>query len=499
MANPLHYYQEQAKRDLISVLFERTAALDGSDTGIGKTYTACGVIKSLELPTLAVIPKIAITGWQAAADHVGTELDVINWEMLRTGRTPFGWWDHPRTAENARYKCARCLEEVELEDYLQSLEAGTLAETELGCRCNSGGEHTLIKVKKHHYGKFNLHPGIRFLVFDEVHRGNAMKSLNAEMLIAAKRQGVFTLALSATPAASPLQFRALGYLLGMHELTGDAGFYAWSRGLGCRRHPVFKQWEWMAPKSEQNQIMANLSRLIFPRFGVRLRAEDIPGFPKRRIQANLFDLEGFKKLDELYDEMRDALLRLKDRKSRDMDPTNPLTVDLRCRQEIELLKIPPAVELTRDYLGKGFAVALFVNFSETLAELRRRLECDCYIDGTQTGAPALRQAHIDRFQSNESRVIIVNNQAGGECCNLHDIRGEFPCVGLVMPPPSAQRFKQLVGRLRRSGGKSLALYRVIFAAKTKEVQSHRKLSLALNNIDALMDSDLVPDNLSDLI
>jgi hypothetical protein len=57
----------------------------------------------------------------------------------------------------------------------------------------------------------------------------------------------------------------------------------------------------------------------------------------------------------------------------------------------------------------------------------------------------------------------------------------------------------LVGRLQRHGGKSLALYRVIFAAKTDEVQTHRKLSQALNNIDSLMDGDLVPDNLSDLI
>jgi hypothetical protein len=96
-------------------------------------------------------------------------------------------------------------------------------------------------------------------------------------------------------------------------------------------------------------------------------------------------------------------------------------------------------------------------------------------------------------------VILVNSQAGGECCSLHDIRGVYPVVGLVMPPASARIFKQLVGRLRRHGGKSLALYRVIFAAKTMEVQSHRKLAAALNNIDSLMDSDLVPDNLSDLI
>jgi len=477
-------HQPPAVEHLSQVIERRGAALDGSDTGIGKTFVGCGVAQKFDLPTLAVVPKIAISNWHDAAAHLGVEMDVLNWEMLRTGRTPFGWWDHPRVD---KYKCAKCFEQVEVED------AGS------GCRCNASGEHTLERIRKHNYGKFNWHNGIRFILFDEIHRGNARKSLNAELVVAARRQGIPALGLSATPAASPLHFRALGYLLGLHELTGDAGYYAWSRHLRCGRHPRFKQWAWLAPKAEQPQIMANLSREIFPGHGIRLRADDIPGFPERRIQANLFDLDGYKRIDELYEEMREALVRLKERKAADVDPKNPLTVELRCRQELELIKVPAVVELTQDYLAKGYAVAIFVNFSDTIAEVRARLKCNCYIDGTQTGKPAVRQAHIDKFQSNEERVIVVNNQAGGECCNLHDIRGEYPVVGLVMPPNSAGSFRQVAGRLRRAGGKSIALYRVIFAAKTKEVEIHRRLARALDNIDALMDNDLVPDNLRDII
>jgi hypothetical protein len=486
--DPLFGYQSESRDQLIEIVNRRLAALDGSDTGVGKTYTAAGVIKKLRLPTLAVVPKIAITGWQTAADHVGTELDVLNWEMIRTGRTPFGEWANPLTSENRKYRCPRCLSILEFD------------ELDTPCRCSHTKDHSdAVPMTKHNYGKFTWHPGIHFLVLDEVHRANGMKSLNAEMMIAAKRQGIRTLALSATPACSPLHFRGLGYLLGMHELTGPAGFLAWSRGLGCRSHPQFKGWSWMAPKAEQVKIMANLSRMIFPRFGVRLRADDIPGFPERRIQANLFDLEGFKKIDELYAEMKDALSRLNQKKAEDKDPTNPLTIKLRFCQEIELLKVPPVIELTQDYIAKGYAVAIFVNYTETLQELRKRLKCDCYVDGTQTGKPAVRQKHIDNFQANKELRIIVNNQAGGEACSLHDIRGEYPVVGLVFPPLSAQRFKQLAGRLRRAKGKSLALYRVIFAANTKEVETHKKLSQSLNNIDALMDSDFLPDNLNDFI
>jgi hypothetical protein len=89
------------------------------------------------------------------------------------------------------------------------------------------------------------------------------------------------------------------------------------------------------------------------------------------VQANLFDLEGFKKLDELYEEMREAMLRHRERKALDVDEENPLTKALRCRQEIELLKVPVVVELIRDYLAKNYAVAVFLNFSETMFELRR--------------------------------------------------------------------------------------------------------------------------------
>lgn len=486
---PLYTEQKNDAAWLRQVLERRGAALDGGDTGVGKTWTACGVAYLLDRPTLAVVPKISISDWKDVAARVGVEMDVFGWEKLRTGRTPYGWWDHPLTDEGRAYKCARCQETLTYEEVLDSQ-----------CRCDPEGGHT-VTACKHTYGKFNWHRGIGFLIFDEVHRANAMQSLSAEMLIAAKRQQITTLALSATPAASPLHFRGLGYLLGMHQLTGDAGFYAWSKGLGCGKHPnpLIRGWRWLAPKELQTRIMVNLSKQLFPAFGVRTRSDDIPNFPKRQIQASLLDLGPKERINQLYEQMRESLERLKDRMKEDVDPEGPLTVYLRARQEVELLKVPAVVELAQDYLEKGYAVAVFVNFSDTMKEMRQRLRCDCYIDGTQTGKPEVRRKHMRAFQDNEERAIIVNCDAGGECCNLQDIHGDFPCVGLMMPPKSARTFRQVAGRLHRHGGKSLALYRVIFAAGTNEVESHHKLSQALNNIDSLMDGDLVPDNLSDLV
>jgi hypothetical protein len=55
--------------------------------------------------------------------------------------------------------------------------------------------------------------------------------------------------------------------------------------------------------------------------------------------------------------------------------------------------------------------------------------------------------------------------------------------------------RQIFGRLPRVVGKSKSFYRVLFAAGTCEVPMHRAVSAKLNNLDALNDADLMPENL----
>jgi superfamily II DNA or RNA helicase len=472
-------YQVEASKDLLGVLASRNSALDGSDTGTGKTYVAAAICKALDKSTLAIVPKIACTSWERAAEHCETELDVYGWEKIRTGKTPFGWWDHPPEGIPARKKCRNCFE--------VNPESDT-------CRINVNGHDFQNLARKHNYGRFNWHPNLEFIIFDEVHRANAVKSLNADMLIAAKRQNITTLALSATPAVSPLHFRALGYLLDMHKLTGDSGFDRWAAHYGVHYDMMFKGLAWKQTPAVQRKQMAQLNGILFPARGVRVKTTDIPGFPERKIIADLLDLGCAAKIEKLYAKMREAMETLHHIKEGDIDPENPLTKLLRARQEVELLKVPAVVEMAQDYIAKGYAVSIFVNFTATLQEFKKRLKTDCYVDGTQT-KKGERQKQIDRFQANKAMAIIVQNQAGGVACSLQDINGDFPCVGLVMPSVSAIIMRQIFGRLHRQLGKSLALYRVIFAAGTKEIDIHKKVSASLNNGDALMDDDMLPDNL----
>lgn len=477
----LRPWQREPANRLLGLLSNGIPALDASDTGTGKTYTACAVAATLKRPTLAIVPKIAVSVWERAAEYMGEPMSVIGYEKLRTGRTPFGRWDRvPPTEFGGRGEtlvCETCQQVVDLVKYNP-------------CYCHPQGIHCVkVKKKPWDYGKFTFAPEIEQLIFDEVHRCNGKDSLNADVLIAAKRQGIPTLGLSATAACTPLQMNALGYLLGLH--TGGHDFYRWAARYGCRKDPVFHGWKWMVSASKQAGIMTEINSKIFPEHGVRLRTADIPGFPDREIIPELYDLEKAGQIDKLYAEMSESLEALKKRSEMDKAPDHPLTLMLRAQQKIELLKVPLAVELASDYAAKGYSVALFVNFSQTVAELRRRLKCDCFIDGSPEGVRGRSQS-IDLFQRNASNKIVVNSAAGGVAVSLHDLDGEHPRVGLVMPTFSATVFRQLLGRLHRDGGKSLALYRVLLAAKTIETKIYRALTAKLDNLDALNDSDLNP-------
>jgi len=368
------------------------------------------------------------------------------------------------------------------------------------CYCHPLGIHCIEEKKKPwKYGEFHFHPNVGMVIWDEGHRCGALDSLNADMMIASRRDVNRSLVLSATAACSPLKMYAMGYFLDVHTgdfdmpLSGRKKFYSWACKYGVRKEPM-RGLQWRVTPGQQQIVMAEIRKQIIPARGVRVTVADIPGFPEREITSELYDLEEHNLIDRLYADMEEPLQRLVDKASGDTNPEHPLTLVLRARQKIELLKVPIAVELARDYMEKGYSVGIFVNFSETIAALRERLSSDCFIDGSAAGQRC-RQKNIDRFQRHESRLIIVNNEAGGIAVDLPDLDGNHPRVGLVFPCFSAVTMRQVFGRFHRLVGRSICHYRILFAAKTVETKVHRNLQTKLNNLDALNDLDLMPDNL----
>jgi len=486
---------QRAPATALFELYRRSgkAAVDLSDMGIGKTYTACAVAHELGWPTLVVAPYVALTAWERAAKHFNDKFSLINYEMLVSGRTPFGRWENQPAQGSFKAEeflfCQSCQREV-FSDPARAFP----------CYTHGSGIHCVeIRKRAVERGSFNWNPAVKFLIFDEVHRCAGMDTLNADTLIGAKRQGVPILGLSATAACSPLHMRALGYCLDLHTLTmkrdgTGLNFYTWAKRYGAKWDQRFGGWKWLVGKKRQAEAMADIRRQIIPRAGVRVAIEDVSSFPECDIAAELYDLEEHGRLDQLYADMADALAGLEERARDDVNPEHPLTKILRAAERIELLKVPIAVELADDYVDKGYSVAVFVNYRATLKELLKRLGTDCFVDGSPEGVRD-RWTHIDRFQADTRRKIVLNSKAGGVCISLHDVRGEFPRVGLVMPCYSATTFRQVCGRLPRDGGKSKCHYRVMFVANSVEVPQHRALSAKLDNLDALNDEDLAPANL----
>jgi superfamily II DNA or RNA helicase len=434
------------------------------------------VATALRVPTLVVCPKIAISQWHQVASYFEDTLSVIGHEQLRN-TSPFGNWQHPLPPDkNAResYQCQTCQCKINFQNFQP-------------CPYHPAGIHCVqTKKKTHRYGRFTFHPAIKFLIVDECHKFNALDSLNADILIAARRQRIPTLALSATPGSSPLHFRALGYLLGLHNLED---FEGWARRYGVKRDPAFHGLVWPVSEAKQAEVMADIHSQIFPSRGVRVRTSDIENFPAVEVTAEFYDLEGAGKIDEAYREMAASLATLAERQKMDVAPESAITIQLRAQQKAELCKVPLFVELAEKYIAAGISVGIFANFQATIDELAARLKTDAIIDGRHTGAR--RERTINSFQTNSSPIILVQNAAGGLALSLQDLHGGHPRGGLVSAGFSAVVLRQLLGRFPRDGAQSASFYRVIFAGEV-ERKIQRALRGKLRNLDSLLDSDLIP-------
>lgn len=476
-------YQVAAAEQLNAALNDHGGALDGSDLGVGKTYTAGLVIRARKLPTAVVCPAVSISGWNRMGAKLGVEFSILNYDMIRTGRSPFGTWANPRQKSEPFFQCESCQQKFKTVEEL----------TQRRCPHQLLGIHCLATKKKtHDYGNFSWHPGIKQLVFDEVHRCAALDSLQSDMLLAAKRQKIPVLGLSATGGETPLHFRALGYVLGLHRYTD---FWSWASRRGCRR-TAWGGFRFLLGEEKRKKVMADLHAEIFPSRGTRVRIADLgTKFPEVQFTAELYDLEKSGRIAALYESMDADIQKLNEKRATDHE--HPLTALLRKRQEVELLKVPIFKELTQEALQGGNHVAIFVNFRQTVEALCKRLKTDCRIDGSQVGARGTyaREQWLYRFQTDEEPVIVCSAAAGCESIDLHDVRGEFPRFGLVSLGPSARVTRQLAGRLRRAGGQSKAIYRAILVANTPEVKIHSAVAGKLNDLDALNDGDLTAANL----
>jgi len=432
----LKEFQIPSVAKLCAAILKNKAALDGSDTGAGKTYTAVGVARELNMGIAVVCPKAVIYSWnKVIKDHFGMKPEfVLNYESVKTGK----------------YK-------------------------------DIGVWKSVSKISTREVFTWNI-PKNTLLVFDESHRLKGHGTQNSEIAIAAKKQGYKILCCSATNAINPIELKCVGLITGLYK-TGK--WLAFLREHGCEQGRF--GWEFSGDKDVLKKLHADL----FLDRGVRVRRDDIKGFPDSEVIAEAYNIDekSQKELKEVYEEMEKELKYLQAQcKNTKEYQINSMVIMLRARQQAELIKVPLFVEMVEDALEDGMSVVIFVNFSETVRALSKRLNTNCVVWGENKGNE--RDVYIADFQADKKRVIIVNIKAGGAGLSLHDLNGNYPRLSLISPTPSAVDLRQALGRVWRDGGKTKSLQKIIFAANTVEEEVCEKVKLKLSALDTINDGDL---------
>jgi superfamily II DNA or RNA helicase len=194
-------------------------------------------------------------------------------------------------------------------------------------------------------------------------------------------------------------------------------------------------------------------------------------------------------LNQIYSEMSKELKLLE--KIEKKDGNSHLTISLRARQKTELVKVPLFIEMIEEGIEQGMSVVLFVNFTETINAISKRLNTNCIFDGKISDK--IRQKNVDDFQADKERVILVNIQSGGAGLSLHDINGKYPRLSLISPTWSAVYMRQATGRVWRDSAKSKSIQKIVFVADTIEEDVCKSVQSKLNNLDILNDGDLSYD------
>jgi len=327
-------------------------------------------------------------------------------------------------------------------------------------------------------------------------------SLNAGILFNIKMQGYKCHLMSATQATSPLDMRAFGFAMNLHNGQMKE-FKKFAESAGAQ---WIGKWGRQYFDSENTESMAKIQAVRehlynFRKVGSRLTRRDMKDiFPPTQVVAEAYDMgTASDKIQEVYDEMESELDLLEKRCESYKD--HVLAAIIKARRKAEMLKVPTIVEMVADYNTEGRSAVIFVNFTDTIEAIVLRLgkEFNPALVGKIYGEQSMKQRlqDIDEFQADKKHFMVANLAAGGQCINLHDILGNRPRSSVINPSWSAIAVLQSAGRIDRAYALSDVYQRFLYAARTIEENVCRRFNdrnrfvTALND-GTLSDADLIP-------
>lgn len=449
-------FQLDHVNNLVRIIQNNKAVLDGSDTGTGKTWSACAVCKILNLAPIIVCPKSVIVTWERVAKVFNLKLQfVVNYETAKL----FKFYKNRN-----RIKCP----------YLKKN----------GSYISYGSdEKRQFDNQYSEYRWVNLQPNTIF-IFDEVHRATNLTTQNGQLLFAAKLTKYPIIVLSATVADKPEKFKMLFWILNFIDPN-----------VVERENMQFPRYlnimiKWI---TRDSQPMKRIYNMLYPVRAARIRIDALGDlFPKTQITAEPYTMGKTRedKIEQEYSNIAQALDELHDKTIK--DKSNILVRIMRAHQRIELLKIPTFVELANDLIESGFSVVIFVNFTQTLKQLQNMLHCDVIYGEIEQSQ---RDKAIDKFQSNKTNIIVCNIKISTGI-SLHDIHGGHPRASIISPTWNAIDLVQALGRIHRAGGKSKSLQRIVYTANTIEEKIADKLKEKISDITTINNGDLDMSKLS---
>jgi superfamily II DNA or RNA helicase len=437
-------YQKKPVSYLMASLLTNNRALDASDTGTGKTYMALKVCKLLGYQPAIVCTKTGIYDWLQVCNFMNVNpVFIYNWEST-IGRV-------------YRDKNSRKIKKI----------------------CQPPNKYIGMGIdnytgKSMYKWKIPLNAKVLF-IFDEAHKANGNGTHNQKIVMAASQYKI--MCLSATFADKLEKLRTIGSLIGLFKFED---FHNWLREKGCFVNN-YNRWESISERED----MLEISKRIFPAFGVRVKKMDVPDFPDVQNVAKLYSIKKTDLQNKAYDKLMKQIQALEGKG----DMAKVLALQLRHRQLAEMYKVDLLYDLINEYIDNGFSVVVFVNFTDTLRRLSKKCKTTCLIQGGQK--PEARRKNINDFQSDKKRLLIANIEAGGTGLSLHDLNGNYPRVSIICPCNSAKSIVQVIGRIHRAGAKSKAMNLLVYAAGTIEQHVYKNVIEKIKNINALNDGDLM--------
>lgn len=315
---------------------------------------------------------------------------------------------------------------------------------------------------------------------DEAHRMGGLDTLLARVGRAAHDQGIPIAFLSATIADSPLRLSTVGEALGLFRREE---YWDWAVEHGCTNGKY--GWEFSGSTHAMNDIKA---KIFGVGKGVKLNPSQIPGFPKVQIAPMMINVgKSANAIEERYRSIISKSMALGVKGSDRKAIRKSIQQEWK---EIEMAKLPAAIERMKDAIAEGNSSILFTRFRQTALMAHTMIPSGLIIG--EQNVEKERRPFIKSFQEDQLRAMVATGDCGGEGISLHDVRGEFPREVDIFPPWSSRVFRQMVGRGWRGGAKSACIVRILVAIGTQELDLVHRLTGKLNSLDALTDMDFAP-------